>query len=555
MKKNIFLFTLCWLLLLPSLHAQKASARLNTRVGPETKGGRRDIPILAGKDASNYYIVHVAPGTMTADRLGKSDLSLSGTGKIKRKRFNTRQTTFFASHIFGDKLYLFYVCTDRYDNKIVLLAREFDGDAMKSSGEYVEVASVPYYNLRDVAFSQLFDIRISEDGKRMLIVSQLVVSNVKRLIKRTQGKPHFQMSVYDETFTQIWQDEPKLPFKKEKFAIDGFRVENNGDVYAVMVEVKDREKFKMNRQDVSPDYKYHVLYFPQDGSEFVDITIALDSGFVTEMQVATGKSGKIVVAGFYSKKSSFNMQGVFYQEYDPKSGELISARSEKINAWFTKEEKKEVKKTKKKPNAVKRKTKKGGDDESEEEMDDPMVYNLHLSDLLVSEDGHVALIAEQYYMIVVSHTTSNGKGGTTTTYTYYYYYNDILAVNFNTTGDIAWKSRIPKRQRSVNDGGRFSSFVSCVVNNDLHLFFNQTIGKTQKDGKEEIPVFYPGKETRVLMVSIDQAGEAVTEVVPKLNNSKFMMEPGSSRVFDKKDVVLYLRKGAFYKIAGLTFKK
>ena len=85
MKKTLSILVFCSLLLLPSLEAQKASAQLNTRVGPETKGGRRDVPILAGKDASNYYIVHVAPRSMTADRLGKTDLTLSGTGKIKRK--------------------------------------------------------------------------------------------------------------------------------------------------------------------------------------------------------------------------------------------------------------------------------------------------------------------------------------------------------------------------------------------------------------------------------------------------------------------------------------
>ena len=73
--------------------------------------------------------------------------------------------------------------------------------------------------------------------------------------------------------------------------------------------------------------------------------------------------------------------------------------------------------------------------------------------------------------------------------------------------------------------------------------------------KEDVPVFYPGKDTRVLMVSINPSGESATEVVPKIESSKYMLEPGSSRVYDKKDVVLYLRKGAYYEVAGITFNK
>ena len=92
--------------------------------------------------------------------------------------------------------------------------------------------------------------------------------------------------------------------------------------------------------------------------------------------------------------------------------------------------------------------------------------NLMLKDLVITENGNVTILAEQFYTYLVQSRQGSYA---------HYVYGDLIAIQLNSTnGEVNWMKRIVKYQHSIEDFGFYSSFLVLTDKNDLYLLMNDT---------------------------------------------------------------------------------
>ena len=89
-----------------------------------------------------------------------------------------------------------------------------------------------------------------------------------------------------------------------------------------------------------------------------------------------------------------------------------------------------------------------------------------LKDLVITENGNVTILAEQFYTYLVQSRQGSYA---------HYVYGDLIAIQLNSTnGEVNWMKRIVKYQHSIEDFGFYSSFLVLTDKNDLYLLMNDT---------------------------------------------------------------------------------
>jgi hypothetical protein len=365
----------------------------------------------------------------------------------------------------------------------------------------------------------------------------------------------FGLSVYDNKLNPLWSKELELPFRDRLYTVERYKVDNDGTAYLLGLVYKGQVRAKRQGR---PNYEYHLLAYTKD-DEYVQYLLSLKDKFITDMQFEISRNGNIICAGFYSDFSTTSVKGTFYLVIDSKTQEVKHEYYEEFNPSFL------------------------ADFMSEKRADKGReLTRYNLNQLEIRRDGGVVLVAEQFFAKELNDYNDYRYGnpyGAPFYYSRYYYsmwrypyryygypymnnerevqynYNDIIVINIDPDGSVQWAKRIPKRQRSKNDGGRHSSYAMSVSSGKMFFVFNDNPKNLNKRSSDQrIHNFTKGKESVVVLVTLDGNGEVKKEPLFQVKDTKTITKPKVCEQISWDQMIIYSEKNRKANFARLTFQ-
>lgn len=424
-----------------------------------------------------------------------------------------------------NKLYIFYSYSDVRLKKNILFVREINKSSLQPVTASVRLGEIDYSG-KSSSNDGDFNFRVSRDSSKVLVFYSLPFA---------KNEPEaIGFNVLNDEMKSLWHKNVTLPYADNLFDVESFRVDNSGNVYLLGIVYKEKRKSKRKGQ---PNYRYEILACREEGNSLTPYPIVLEDRFLSDMQIEILDDKRLVCAGFYSEKGTYSVKGTYFLTIDAATKEIKTKSFKEFSLDFIiqnlseREARRAIKKS-----------------ESGEEAE---LYEYDLSKLLVGKDGSAILIGEQYYMnAVTSSMFINGIMSTRTTY--HYYYNDIIAVKVNKEGQIEWAEKVAKTQHSINDNGFYSSFTLAIVKGKIVFIFNDNPENLSYKGVGR-PANFNGRESVVMMVSLNQQGEQVRQPLFK-NNLGVITRPKVCKQVSNNQVILFGQRKKSQQFARVVFE-
>ncbi len=412
----------------------------------------------------------------------------------------------------------------RINNETVLFLSQLDKKAdvnklyyvsLNSSGEKIEEKLVDEINYKGRKDKGSFGIHYLDDQKQFLITHNEGYSK--------KGNEEVNYKLYTEKLSLIWDKAIELPYKDKAFSIYGYQTDDNTNVFLYGSLTIDK---KTERKTV------FAYYHKTQKLEEVEV------GFGKAARVSDVNysyyDGALNFTGFYYDTKG-GIQGVCITKINTNTLETILEKnvpfSKKDLLLFTTE----------------RNAKKGKG----------IIQNFDIKNIIVKENGDFFIVGESYQVVVTTYTDPK-TGVTRTTYTYYY--RDLMVVNVSKNLEIKWVSKVPKNQVSVNDGGRFSSFVLAYNEENFYFLFNDNPKnlspktKPEKKGKYLCATAKTKKSVVNLATVNLKNGELENEIFFKSKN-KHAFIPKYQERLNSKQILVYAEKGKSYQFGILSVGK
>ncbi|MEZ4960829.1 MAG: hypothetical protein R2830_13485 [Saprospiraceae bacterium] len=440
-------------------------------------------------------------------------------------------------------------------NKKLYLLTSFNNTAKKRNylfkQELSEKTLMPSKNLEMICETEArnkevegtFDFKISKDSTKLLVYNSLPNEN--------KNPERFGFRVFNENFDLIWEKNIVLPYPDNKFTVEDYQVDNQGNVYLLGVLYQDEAKW---RRRGNPTYNYVVLSYTNEGNDAKEYRIDLADKFITDLTFRVANGGTLICCGFYSERGTYSIKGAYYFRLDPKTGEMTNRNSQPFDFEFLTEFMSEKNKQKAKEAEERNDVRRGAE-----------LYNYSLDELILRSDGGAVLVAEQFYIEQETYR-DNPFGyypyGFYSPYSfrsniqtdYYYHYNDIIVVNIRPTGEIEWASRIPKQQETKNDGGYYSSYAMSIVRDKLYFLFNDNARNYSTDRKENRFYNYNGSESIIVLAQLNTKGELKTFPLASNKDAGVITRPKMCKQIGKREMAIFGERGRGFRFANLTFE-
>ena len=450
------------------------------------------------------------------------------------------------------KLWLLTYFYNEKHEKTYLFAQRIDNQTLTLSKELLKIGEQDQTNKER---QDVFSIGVSRDSSKMVLFT-------KQPSEKKQQE--FALTVYDGDLNEVWSKNAKLPFGKNNFNIDEYQVDKNGNVF--LLGVIYTEGVGRLSKGGRPTYQYDMIAYMRDNpSDVQEYKIDLKERFVTDLTFRVGDDGDLVFSGFYSDKSASSVKGTCFFKINPKTKDMTSVSTREFDFDFLTQNLSEKNKEKAKAAALV--------NNKEKEAELPS-YNL--DKLILRSDGGAILIAEQYYIEERYNNMYNRWGYPYSSYgwgspyysswydpygyrfnnrqaDYYFNYNDIIVVNIQPDGEIAWTARIPKRQQSKNDSGVYSSYAMSTVADKLYFVYNEDPRNLDPKSKK-IYTDEPDKYSVVVMAEVDRAGQVKRYPLFQNKEEGIITRPKICRQIGRKDMAIYGEQGKSYRFGVLNFE-
>ena len=533
----------CWLLVMfmgLGIQAQLKVENGDLYLGPEIKSNKSGtLEDIVGMDKEGYYMIRAETRRFYMEKFDH-DLKLIKSEEIDLGRGAERRYLEFAEQLDGE-IYLFTSNYHQPTKQKLLFVEKIDRTTLKPIGEAITTAS---YGYRSKSEDGYYDYHVSRDSSKMLIY-------YNNPFQGSNTGEKFGVSVLDNQMNQLWSKQLQLPFKDRLYEVERYKVDNRGKVYLLGIVYRGQVRAKKRGR---PNYEYHLLAYDQ-GDQYEEYLLNLQDKFITDMQFEISRTGEIICAGFYSELGTTSVKGTFYLAIDPNTKEVKKEYYQEFDPKFLDDFMSE------------RRAEKGKE-----------LSRYHLNQLEIRRDGGVVLIAEQFYVKEFQDYRSFDPYGSPYYYSprfysmwrypYRYYnpfydddreiqynYNDIVVINMRPNGTIQWARKIPKRQRSKNDGGRYSSYSMSVAKGKMFFIFNDNPKNLHKQSHDlKIHNFSKGKESVVVLVSVNGQGEVKKEPLFQIKDTKTITKPNVCEQITRDQIIIYSEKNRKATFARLTFK-
>lgn len=466
------------------------------------------------------YAIKYGRGKFTIQRFGGDKMN-----EVKRNEI-PKSTGFDAESFeeIGGRYYFFYSIWDRAAGKEQLFAREIDFEACKFVDEgrllfKVDGKVTGGFNAGTLfgyggAPQGKFKFTSSFDESKLLVQYRRVPENRRDDLNNDV----IGMYVYDAELNEDWSGDIEMPYTEKKMNNIGYSIDSKGDAY-ILAEVFKDETTRRYTKEGDPNYDLELIRVGATDQSLSKTKIELDDKFVNDVGFFEGKSGEIIIAGFYGNDKHGGTDGFYLSKIE--DGSVNDVRYYEIPVDVMKlylSDRKQEKMEKK------------------DGQTDLKMHDMVLREIVFGEDGGITLYGERYY--VVSNYNPNTK---TTTYTYYY--QEILGASIDAEGELRWMNKFPKNQRGSAARGGMGYYLITAGANDYLLFLDNVNNielpmnqypKTHQDGRGGFFTgFKVNKETgEAEKVSLFDTKDAKgvelfqfnTNRIVKVSNKKFALE-------------------------------
>lgn len=523
--KILFGFTLL------SLSAAGQPLDFNIQFGEEFKAPKRSsLNDIVGHDATGVYAIKLQSGMFSWSQytLERYD---SNFKPVKSVDLEIREGGVPANiqHILylKGKLLMFYVVRNRATNKSELYVREINKTTLAPEADRLKLGEADEGRVeRGISFN----FRTSRDSSKLGVSFSFP--------NEEHEASNFGFIVLDDKLQLLWKKFVTVPYHRDLFSVESFRVDNSGNAYLLGISYKEKRRSKRRGK---PNYNYEVLSWTQQGEKMKSYPIVLEDRFLTDMQIEVVENpngpANLICAGFYSSKGTFSIKGTYFLTVDLKTSAIKTKSFKEFGLDFIVENMSE-----REANRAMKRSERG------EEVE---LYEYDLDKLLVGRDGSAILVGEQYFMEEVTTTNFiNGRANYTTTY--HYYYNDIIAVKISPQGQIEWAEKVSKSQHTINDGGFFSSYTLAILKGRVCFFFNDHPDNVGYKGIGR-PMPYRAKESIVVLASLDQKGQQTRQPVFALRDVEVIMRPKVCEQVTNREVILFGQRRKKQQFARVSF--
>ena len=447
---------------------------------------------------------------------------------------------------------LSYFYNEKHE-KTYLFAQEINKSTFNLGKDLIKVAEQDQKNQDK---SDVFTVATSRDSSKIVIFNRQPNENKQQ---------EFSLAVFDSDFKELWSKEAKLPYSKKNFSIEDYQLDNQGNVYLLGIIYTEGAN-RLERRGKAT-YQYDIVAYRQDNAatESHEYKIDMKDRFISDLSFKIGDDGDLICAGFYSEKGAKSVKGSCFFKINPKTHDQTSISSRPFDFQFMTTNLSERNKERAKAAIEK------GDKEAE-----PELYDYSIDKLITRSDGGVIMVAEQYFIDERLRYNNYGYGnwgspfynpyayssiydpygyrnGNNRQPDYIFNYNDIIVVNIQPDGEIAWSARIPKRQTSVNDFGMYSSYGMSIVADKLYFVYNDDPKNLDPKAKK-IATETPDKYSVLTIAEVNRDGQVRRAPLFQNKENGVVVRPKISKQVGRRDLAIYGENGRRYKFGVLTFE-
>lgn len=445
------------------------------------------------------------------------------------------------------QLYLLTSFNNQAKQKNYLFRQKVSHRSLQADGKLVKIGEIDTQNK---VKEGRFGFKLSRDSSKLLIYNQLPY-------KKNEPE-RLAFRVFDKNFEPTWDKNIVLPYPDNNFSVEEYRVDKAGNVYLLGVIFQDRVKV---RRGGRPNYQYVILVYSQDKEEAQQYSIDLGDKFITDLTFRMDRNKNLVCSGFYSEKGDFSVKGTYFLTINTATKEIIQQNLKEFDFEFVTQHFTDREKQRAKRAELENNNRRAAE-----------LYRYSLDDLILRSDGGALLIAEQYYVYErrydqfnnysdrffspyfypYSFSRFNRYGGANRV-DYYFNYNDIIVVNIRPDGSIEWATRIPKRQRTVNDGGYYSSYAMATIRDRLYFIYNDNARNFDEDRRNNRIFNFDGRQSIITVAEVKIDGSL--DVFPLYSNrdANIITRPKICKQVGRKKMAIYGERGATYRFGHLNF--
>ncbi len=439
--------------------------------------------------------------------------------------------------------------------KTYLFAQEISKSTLNLSKDLVKIAEQDQKNDEK---SDVFTVAMSRDSSKLLVLNRQPAANRQQ---------EFSMSVYDSSFEELWSKDAKLPYSRKNFAVEDHQVDNKGNVYLLGI-IYTEGSARLERRGKAT-YQYDIVAYRREDStmDSHEYKVDMKDKFVSDLSFKIADDGDLICAGFYSDKGAKSIKGACFFKINPKTHDQTSISSRPFDFEFM-----TVNLSERNKERAKVALEKGN------KAAEPELFDYSIDKLITRSDGGVIMVAEQYFIDEQFRNNYNNYGyggygfGNSAYYSpyssyydpygynrnnrrpdYYFNYNDIIVVNIQPDGEIAWSARIPKRQTSVNDFGEYSSYGMSIVADKLYFIYNDDPKNLDPHAKK-IATETPDKYSVVTIAEIDRNGAVKRSPLFQNKEKGVVVRPKLSKQVGRREMAIYGENGRRYKFGVLSFE-
>jgi hypothetical protein len=487
-------------------------------------------------------IIEYYNARMKLVRSRELDLDVKGKGRFVKDVVMLDRRLWVLSYFYNEK-----------HEKTYLFAQEISKSTLNLSKDLVKIAE---QDQKNNAKEDVFTVATSRDS------SKIVVFNRQPNAKNQQA---FSLAVFDSEFNELWSKDAKLPYSRKSFGVEDYQVDNKGNVYLLGI-IYTEGSARLERRGKAT-YQYDIVAYRREDStmDSHEYKVDMKDRFVSDLSFKIGDDGDLICAGFYSEKGAKSVKGACFFKINPKTHDQTSISSRPFDFEFMTVNLSERNKERAKAALE------NGDKSAE-----PELYDYSIDKLITRSDGGVIMIAEQYFIDERLRYNNNfGYGGgwgssfynpyayssyydpynrnNTQQPDYYFNYNDIIVVNIQPDGEIAWSARIPKRQTSVNDLGQYSSYGMSVVADKLYFIYNDD-PKNLDPRSKKLATETPDKYSVLTIAEVDRNGVVKRSPLFQNKENGVVVRPKLSKQVGRRELAIYGESGRRYKFGVLNFE-
>lgn len=540
---NMKLIQLSLFLLGITLHSLPLCAQENFTVqeGQLVDRKKNIIYELIGEDSGDIYYVNYKGRDRYIEKSDVNQNVLASVPVPKNELYNDKKLIFVNAIIMRDFIGFLYSCVDKTNNEYTVYIRKHDKENLKATDELKELLRAPMPATKAVMMTPFSDPNYVQDVissiyRKISYVSDdktkfMIYRNNNDYDKNAHEKIH--ISVFDQNLDRLLEKDYEMKYNSKDFTVSSILLNNQGEVYITGVHFLTGRNAAEKRQKKEQDYIYHLISIKASDLAVSDMPIKLKSNFISELKIALNNQGKPFAVGFYSEKDENSIKGVFFLTFDPETGNVSTEVETVFDKDFIQDgmDKQELRQSN-------RSATKGSLE---------MAYH-DLNALIVHANNEVTLLAEKVYTSSVTFTDASGKTSTSIVY----HYDEIILINLSPTGEVRWKTKIPKSQTGKDN----SSFAVLSLSDKIVVLFNDN-QKNVDMSPESQPEPLTTKNYGVMVVEVNTGtGKFEKNLILPRSTNDIMLKPREALVSNSGFVILNGNKdGRKYQFVEVRFSK